>query len=373
MKKSDFVFIFSSFLIWRIALFIFLFLAIKYVPLQKNFLGGGMENYLKAPWLWAWANFDGEHYLSIAQKGYGFGEQAFFPIYPLFIKFLGGWVWSGLVISHVSFFLALLGLYKLVKLDFSESFSKTAIILLLLFPTSFYFGSVYTESLFLMLSVWSFYFVRQGKWIMAGLIGSLASATRPIGILLLPVLVAEYFSSKNKFKIDEWSLMYLLLIPLGLFLYMYYLKFTTGDWLYFFHSLPSFGEQRSSYPVLLPQVFYRYFFKILPALNFSYFPVLFTTYFELLVAIAFSIFSVIGFFKLRLSYAMYLALGYLVPTLSGSFSSLPRYVLVIFPAFILLSLFMLKLKKLPRVAISLTLFILNIVSFMLFSRGYWIS
>src|SRR4030042_3666725 len=37
--------------------------------------------------LWSWANFDGVHYLLLAEKGYAFGlTQAFFPVYPLLIK-----------------------------------------------------------------------------------------------------------------------------------------------------------------------------------------------------------------------------------------------------------------------------------------------
>ena len=86
MQKNDYLFIIKSFLGWRLLLFLVLFFAFKYVPLQKDFLGGGLFNYLSNPHLWALANFDGEHYLSIAQNGYLPLTYAFFPVYPYLIK-----------------------------------------------------------------------------------------------------------------------------------------------------------------------------------------------------------------------------------------------------------------------------------------------
>ena len=369
MKKSDFVFILQSFLIWRIILLLIVFIAPYFFPLQKHFLGGGLQNYLSAPWFWGWANFDGEHYLSIAQRGYGFGEQAFFPLYPWLIKLLGNvlggglsaYAWAGLAISNLSFVLALVGLYKLIRIDFQENIAKLVIILLLVFPASFYFGSVYTESVFLALVVWSFYFARRQRWFLVAVLGMFASATRVVGILLLPVLAIR--------KRSFW----LLLIPFGLLAYMIFLRQTTGDPLKFLHALPSFGEQRSATPILLPQVFYRYIFKILPNLNYNYFPVVFSTLLEFIVAILFLGFSVLSFFRLRLSYTLFLALGYLLPTLSGSFSSLPRYVLVLFPAFLLVSIYLSKASKTTKLFTFFILFVFNAISFMLFIRGYWLA
>lgn len=381
MKKKDYIFLLVSFFVWRLILFGALFLSTKVLPLQNNFLGGGLGNYLKTPFFWAWANFDGEHYLSIAQSGYGFGEQAFFPLYPLLVKYLGMFLGgglislnlSGLLISNLSFLVALVGLYKLIRLDFSEKISKWVIVLLLLFPTSFYFASVYTESLFLALIVWSFYFARKNSWFLASFLAMFASATRVIGVMLLPILAIELLN-QNQFKlkglkVKNW--LPLLIIPLGLLSFMYYLRVSTGDWLAFLHALPSFGEQRSATPIILPQVFYRYIFKILPHLNYSYFPGLFATYMEFITGIVFLALSVLSFFKLRLSYSLFLLGGYLIPTLSGSFSSFPRYVAVLFPAFILFGI--IKLPKLLRAVFSIILFIGLMVSLMMFSRGYWLS
>lgn len=378
--SKDTKFLLFTFISWRIFLFILLFLAISTVPLQMNFLGGGLQNYLSKPYFWAWANFDGEHYLSIAQNGYGFGEQAFFPAYPFLMralaspigKSLAGLNWLGILISNVAFFAALVYLYKLIRLDYSKKIARLSIALLLLFPTSFYFGSVYTESLFLALVVSSFYSARKNRWFLAVVLGATAAATRFVGILMLPVLALEFWIQRGK-KLKVSNTLLVFLVPVGLLFYMYYLKVSTGDPLAFIHTLSGFGEQRSTTPIILPQVFYRYFFKILPNVNYEYFPVAFTTFLELLVGIVFLVVSVLTFFRLRLSYAVYLAAGYLIPTLSGSFSSLPRYVLVLFPAFILAAKYISGKSKVLQILAIVILFILLGIATSLFVRGYWVS
>ncbi|KKT67036.1 MAG: hypothetical protein UW61_C0017G0013, partial [Candidatus Curtissbacteria bacterium GW2011_GWC1_44_33] len=283
MKSKEFKFIFSSFLLWRISLFVFLFAATMFFPLQKKFLGGELANYLKAPWFWAWSNFDGEHYLSIARNGYEQGEQA---------------------ISNFALLLALYGIYKLLKLDFEEKIVRFAIIILLLFPTSFYLGAVYTESLFLALSIWAFYFARKRNWFWASFLGMFAAGTRVIGVLLFPIFWIEALQGKG--KKFEIKYLWLFLIPLGILAYMYYLKIRWGDPFVFLKTLPGFGEQRSATPIILPQVFYRYIFKILPNLDYSYFPATFSTLMEFIVSILFIVVSVWALFRARLSYALFL-------------------------------------------------------------------
>ncbi len=385
MNKREIKFILSSFFIWRILLFLFLFVAVSVVALQKNFLGGGLTSYLKAPYFWAWANFDGEHYLSLAYQGYQPLTYFFFPLYPLLTRFVGmllggsftSLAVSGLLVSHTAFLIGLIGLIKLIRLDFRKEIAYTTVVLLLLFPTSFYFGSVYTESLFLALVVWCFYFARKRKWIYSGVLGALATATRLVGIALLPAILIEVWEQRrNRGSRDIggiWEYLGAIFIPMGLFAYMLFLKNQTGDPLEFIHNVGIYGPQRSSTLVLLPQVFYRYLFKILPNINYDYFPVVFTTLLEFITAIVFGVLGVLGFKKFRLSYATYLVLGYLIPTLSGSFSSLPRYVIVLFPAFILGSLYFVKLSKISKIVLVGIFLICLGIATALFTRGYWVS
>lgn len=383
MKPENNKFILKSFIFWRILIFAFLFLAIGLVPLQESFLAGNLSGYLKQPFLWAWANFDGEHYLSIAYQGYKPLTYFYFPAYPLTIYFvaqlLGGsfksLVASGLSISNISFFIALIGLWKLIKLDYNKNIARLSILLLLAFPTSFYFGSIYTESLFLALVVWSFYFARRGKWILAGVFGAVLTATRVAGLALIPALLVEaYLQRREEKKLNLFPVVTGILLPLlGIVVYMFYLNRATGDPLEFFHNVSIFGQQRSSSFVLLPQVFYRYFFKVLPNINYSYFPIVFVTYLEIITALVFLGLTIVSFFKLRLSYAFYLAFGYIIPILSGSFSSLHRYVLILFPAFILSAIWLSKCKKWVRVVIFLILILGLLIATSLFTRGFWVA
>jgi Gpi18-like mannosyltransferase len=287
---------------------------------------------------------------------------------------------SALLISNISFLLGLGGLVKLISLDYSQRVMKTTILLLLLFPTSFYFGSVYTESLFLALAVWALYFARKGKWLSSGLSIALASATRLVGVALIPTLLLELWITK-KWKTVR-GIISILLSSTGILGYMYYLKMATGDPLEFLHSISIFGAQRSSTFIMLPQVFYRYVFKILPNINYNYFPVVFTTWLEFLTAVLFFIVCTLAFLaslrklgsiKMPWSYTTFLILGYVIPTLSGSFSSLPRYVLVLFPGYILIAALINKTGKYIRYAVYFVSFVLLFISCALFVRGYWVS
>lgn len=381
MKRSELIFAVKAFVIWMLGLLIILFFAVKLLPVQKNFLGGGYNNYLKAPVFWALGNFDGEHYVSIASSGYGFGEHAFFPVYPVIVRTLGNFFGatqisyyaSGIFVSLSAFLLGLLGFYKLLRLDFNEKLSQLAVVLLLVFPTSFYFAAVYTESLFFALAVWSFYMARKKMWTYAAVFGIILTATRFVGLIIFPALLVEWYvqnrKSKNLLKIFPTIL---LSIPTGLLGYMYYLDRTIHNKLAFYGELSMFGEQRSSHPILLPQVIYRYVFKILPGLKTIYFPVIYSTILEFAIGCLFFAASIWAFFKTRLSYALFLALGYIIPTLSGSFSSLPRYVLVLFPVYILLAGILNGRKKYLFAFLSIST-ILLVVSLALFGRGYWIS
>lgn len=380
--------IIKFFLVWRVLLFAFFFLGVSTLPLQLNFLGGGLSNYLGASTLWSWANFDGEHYLAIAKNGYVPLTYFFFPLYPIFIKFFErffsgdfSYLYSGLLVSHGFFIIGLYGFVKLIRLDYKEKIVNLSLLTLLLFPTSYFFGSVYTESLFFALVVWAFYFARTGNFLLAGILGGLSTSTRIIGLALIPAFAFEYFFVNQKniesgrhLSFTPVKLISLALISSGLLIYMYFLSSTAGDPLAFFHNLSNvFGEQRSTYLVSLPQVFYRYFVKILPNVNYDYFPAVFTTLFELLVGILLSVLSIFSFYKLRLSYALYLLASFLIPTFSGSFSSLPRYALVSFPAFILLALYFNKINPRIRVVLYSALAVLLAISTMLFTRGYWVS
>lgn len=199
------------------------------------------------PLLYSWGNFDGVHYLGIAQTGYSAQfTQAFFPLYPLLIRFtnfyLHNYLLSALFISHLFLFFAIKYLYKLVSLDFSSKTASKTVLLLLLFPTSYYFGSAYTESVFLFLVVSSLYYMRTKHPIKAIFLAALAGATRIVGIFLLPALLYEHLlQSKGKKNPTLLSYAPFLLSSAGLLSYMTYLHLRFQNAFYFLTAQPAFG------------------------------------------------------------------------------------------------------------------------------------
>ena len=362
-------FIIVSFLIWRIFLIVITSLSLLVIPVRFGFLGGGTENYLQNPLLWGWANMDGQHYLSLAQNGYFQFEQAFFPLYPLLIRFFGNllrgnYLLSALLISHFSFLGSLIIFYKLLGQEFSLKVAKWVIISLLVFPTSFFFAGVYTESLFFFLTIGSVYSLVKKKWLLAGILAGLASATRLVGIFLLPVFFYEWWKEKKK---PILKFLAILISPMGLLFYMFYLWRTYADPLMFFHVQPAFGAGRSGEKIiLLPQVLYRYL-KIFTTAQLSYDYLI--AVFEFVVFFL-AVYLLLRYYKqISLPYLLFGWLVLLTPTLSGTLSSIPRYLLINFPLMIILG----RLEgKVKIISLSLSLLLLILVT-MFFFRGYFVS
>jgi len=299
---------------------------------------------------------------------------------------------AGWTVSLLCFYLALFFFYKLIKLDFSEKITKRALVYLLLFPTAFFFSMIYTESLFFLFIIGSFYFARTRRWWVAGIFGGLASATRLPGIFLFPALLVEWWQQKSVTS-GQWSvvrkkpitnhpvlpagrqslitLIPLLLIPFGLIYYMRFLVINFGDSLMFIHVQKFFGAGRSAdRMILLYQVFWRYF-KMLVTVEkntLTYFVVVL----EFLTGIGFLVLTIFTYFRRWYSYLVFMALAYIAPTLTGTFLSLPRFVLVLFPGFILLSLWAEKYRWVKIIYPFLTIPLL-ILCLLLFTRGFWVA
>ena len=158
------------FIIWRIFDFLVIFFSQKVIPYLGFFpYRDQLPSYLLPRWISALANFDGLHYILIAKNGYSEFEQAFFPLYPLIIRlvaplFSNNQLLTGLLISNVSFLFGLILFYKYLKLISSDSIRFNpilSVLFLLAFPTSFYFGAVYTEGLFFFYSSQLYIFLRK--------------------------------------------------------------------------------------------------------------------------------------------------------------------------------------------------------------------
>lgn len=376
VANKNWSFVLIVFFSWFLILFLISYL-FKADPSKKLFIY--FETTPKNPEiLWNRANFDGVHYLSISRNGYGTYQQAFFPLYPFLIKkitpiFGGKDLLAAFLFSNFCFLLALTFFFKLVCLDYPKEVAKNSLLFLIFFPTSFFFGSVYTESLFLLLILSSFYFARKGNFLISGLLGAFASATRIVGIFLFLALFFEWFEqnkTKKSSRIAKISnLIFLFFVPVGLLWYMYFLKVHYHDPLAFFHVQPFFGAQRSGDKIiLLYQVFWRYLKMIFTTKKDILY---FTVWQELFTAISFIFLLIISYKnKIRLSYLVFSVCAFLSPTITGTFSSLPRYVLILFPCFILLGTIK---NKLLRNLLLLFFGVLFLFNASLFFRGFWVA
>lgn len=376
------------FLSWRLLLFIPLIAGNIFLTYRQGYPYTSPLHFLSDPnWLVSsflfssWANFDGVHYLLIAANGYT-QNAGFFPMYPILIFILTSIISPSaaiypfypvqylevLFVTNLFFGLALIILYKLIKLDHEDEVAVWGIIFILLFPTSFFFASIYSESLFLLLTLLSFYFARTNRWFLASLCGGLLTATRLVGIAIIPALIYEFV--KNEKSLVKLKSLFLFITPLGLLSYMLFNFLKWGNPFYFVQAQGSFYNERTvDSIVLIPQTIFRYI-KILTTLS----PSVFEWWIALLEISVFVFVSVLIYLawkkRLRLSYIIFAIVCFLIPISSGTFTGLPRYVLIMFPIFIALALVKSKLIKISYAVIcSILLFIL----FMLFSKGYYIA
>lgn len=375
------------FVLWRLLLFLPLILTHNTIPFHKGYeytlttyftkSTNPINHYLLSPW----ANFDGLYYLLIAGKGYT-ENGGFFPLFPLIINLLTRPFELVLPFDPVQYLIAnilvnlfflgaLIALALLFRQDYDEKISFFSIILLLFFPLSFYFASIYTEGLFLLLSVMALYFARKKKWLAAGISGMFLSATRIVGIMIFPALICEYYITEIKGKKKSWgNASSLLLVPMGLVSYMIYSNIKWHNPLYFVKAQGNFGNNRSvTSIVLFPQTVYRYF-KIFITVSPS-------THEWQIALLELSSFLFAGILlyvawkkRVRLSYIVFSLLSLLVPASTGTFSGLPRYVAVVFPIFLALALT--KNKPLLFVYILIGGF-LSFFLFSLFANGYYVS
>jgi hypothetical protein len=141
--------------------------------------------------------WDAAWYIRIAGEGYGSPPTAaFFPGYVLAIRAVDlispvGPAGAALLVSNAAFVASLLAVYTLTRREYDDRHARRTVLLIAFFPTSFFFLAPYPESLFLLLSVLTFWAVRADRWAIGGLTGALASATRITGVALVPALLLE--------------------------------------------------------------------------------------------------------------------------------------------------------------------------------------
>jgi hypothetical protein len=311
------------------------------------------------------ARWDSIWFLAIAHGGYHQADQTvFFPLYPAIVAG-GGTVLGGgsaanlaaaIVISLASALGALCLLHRLTSLELGEKTARSAVWIYAWLPPALFLSAVYTEALFLLLTVGSFYAGRRGRWWLAGLLGGLAAATRNGGVLLLVPLLILYLygprtdrspdfpepGAKPRYAVRP-DVLWIIAIPLGLLAYLAYLKLSLG------HALTPFQQEshwhRTFFPLYGVVMGIWLGLKSLVAAVPGIPPAVAMGDVRKLVELAFLILA--GWLLWRvwkllpIAYAGYaavaLALAVSAPSPGEPLRSLPRFTIVIFPLWIALA------------------------------------
>jgi hypothetical protein len=302
-----------------------------------------------------WARWDGAWYAEIATEGYGERAPAstvFFPLYPMLVKLgtvLGGGpaLW-GVVVSLVSTLFALYFVYRIGEKLYDARAARAATLCLAFFPTSFFLNAAYTEALFLALTAGTLWaaLVRR-DFLVAGLLGALAAATRNVGVLLLVPLLFEW--ARHRREVGWRGVLGIALVPVGLATYAVYLWARFGDPLVFARQQEDYWNREVSGPfatlgdawraagvgmeyVLDPATLFLGT-DATPALEAS-------NVLNLMFLVFFLVLAVAGLFVLPPGLSAYAATLVLLPVLTPSprfpLMSLPRFVLGAFPVLLVL-------------------------------------
>jgi Gpi18-like mannosyltransferase len=319
------------------------------------------------------SKWDSPHYMFIAENGYvNEGDPAnfivFFPLYPLLVRLITfdfAYInLSGLIVSNAFSVIAVVYLFKLARLDYSDSVAKKAVLYLSVFPTAYFLSAVLTESLFLALVIASLHYARNAKWPLAGFLGLFASLTRIAGLLILPVLVVEYFHQKEwKIKAANLKLFWTSLPVSGFLAYLIINYQVTGGFFTFmeiervhwYQTLDPVGGLSGALGWLVSNEFPR-------NLTLGYAQVIFAVFGLLMVLAGYKA-------KLRPSYQVYLLLTWMLSVSTGFWISVPRYVLTMFPMFTILALYSQK-RVVTTIAVAISSAALGYFTW-LFASGIW--
>lgn len=284
------------------------------------------------------ARFDAGWYYGVAANGYRYDTESeannvrFYPLYPMLMRGLGKAAGmplfqAGIAISLASLLGALLFLADLFESRAGSRAVVPGLAALLFFPTAFYFASVYTESLFLLTTVAALWAARRGRWSLAALAGFAAGLTRLNGVLIaLPVAWYAWEAAGRDLRSLRPRAFFASMAPVvGAAVYPLYLWRAFGSPLLFFHAGGGHWAHRPAVPWVLAQTGGQ----IGPGLLAS-----------VVCLLLFLTLTVFLFLRRETPEALYATATLVMLLSSGSLAGFPRYVLPLFPCFLLLADFL---------------------------------
>jgi hypothetical protein len=319
----------------------------------------------------AWNQWDARHYLYLATHGYATDGDArnliaFFPLYPALISAVASVGLpartAALLISNIAGVVAAILLYEVALVDGDRKAAWRAAAFFTVFPTAYFLLVGYTEALFCALAFGSVLAARRQRWLWAGLLGGLAAASRLTGLALLPFLTIELIGVRRALRSVWQVIVPPLLIGLGFFSYLLTNLLVLGDPLAFItvqreHWSHSLAAPWVGFAGAVRGISWRVPWEKLTVGGG-----------EIAGGIAAYATTTMSWLRLRPSDAAYATVVTAMVTFLPFWLSIPRYLLGMYPLFLLAGRVSNRWLSLPIVALS---FVALVVFGLAFGRGYW--
>jgi mannosyltransferase PIG-V len=187
-----------------------------------------------------WARWDSVWFLRIAEHGYDAATgaaAAFYPLYPGAVAGLGRllfghYVLAGIIVSLAAALGSFLLLHRVAEERLGAEGARRAVLYLGLFPFALFLQAVYSESLYLLLTLAAFVLAERRRFLPAGGVAGLALLTRPTGFALLPALALLAWRERQRLR----ALASLAVAPVVFAAYPLYLWRAEGDPWAFVHA-----------------------------------------------------------------------------------------------------------------------------------------
>jgi hypothetical protein len=294
------------------------------------------------PVLGGWVRWDGWWYIAIARHGYTYqphhmSSVAFFPVYPLVVRFLTWWTpgqqpFAAVAVTATCGAIAFVLFHRWCRRRMAAHASAAALGVLAIYPFAwFLYGAAYSDALYLVLVLAAFLLLENDKTVGSGIVGAVATATRPTGITLVVGLVAV---AADRSRTDQRSRARrvggVLLSLLGLLAWCAWLGIRFGNPLAFIETegAPGWNQPAGFHTWLKLDLFHRL----------SSLPWPEAAEITLQIGIAVAFVAAVGLVHRRLGtgYAIYTAAVIAFPvTSSADFLGVGRYLLPAFPVFAL--------------------------------------
>ncbi len=330
----------APWLISRLALFAFAWIGLSLVAPEPS--PDHWRQFADLLALDGWARWDSGWYASVALDGYSWipGQACnvnFFPLYawttlalslPLRLAMSPerAFYAAGMGWSLALFYAALVGLARLGNASWGPQVTGRTLWLMAFFPFSLFFSAVYTESLFLALSVWAFVLAREQRWWGAAALVGLAGLTRVTGAVLGLALLVEFASVARldwqKWRRDGLAFVISPLPVLGLFAYF---KLQFGEPLLFLKTYTTVWDKRPGLSRLI---------DVLNSIRHDHDPLALRFQNLMYVLVLFGALALVVWARRRLSWGMVALVAVSVALVASTgFNAAGRYTAVLFPAF----------------------------------------